>query len=104
MPEAVGQFFSGWHLWKPAWQLHSVRGSGESETKCSSWAIVGLREELTSMVLYNRAADRKAHAHAVGFGCVKRLKDRLQFLVFNANSVIFCLDPDSPRFVTGRDG
>ena len=32
---------------------------GESETKCSSWAIVGLRDELASVVLDNRAADRK---------------------------------------------
>ena len=53
------------------------------------------------MVLDNRAADRKAQAHAVGFRRVKRLKDRLQLLFLNANSVIFYLDPDASRFRTG---
>jgi hypothetical protein len=65
---------------------------GESETKCSAGAIVELRDERASVVLDNRAADRKAHAHAVGFCSVKGLKDRLQFLFLNANSVIFNLD------------
>ena len=76
---------------------------GESETKCSSWAIVGLRDELASVVLDNRAADRKAQAHAVGFRGIKRLKDRLQLLFLNANSVIFYLDPDASGLGTGHD-
>jgi hypothetical protein len=70
------------------------------ETKCSSWPIVGLRDELASVVLDNRAADRKAQAHAAGFRSVKRLKDRLQLLFLNANSVIFTstrTPPDSER-------
>ena len=48
---------------------------GESETKCSSWAVVGLRDELASVVPDNRAADRKAQTHAIAFRRVKRLKD-----------------------------
>ncbi len=75
---------------------------GESETKCSSWAIVGLRDELASVVLDNRAADRKAQA--IGFRRVKRLKDRLQLLFLNANSVIFYFDSDASSFGTGHDG
>src|SRR5258708_34556898 len=35
---------------------------GESETKCNSWAQVGLRDELASVVLDNRAADRETQA------------------------------------------
>src|SRR5260221_5704404 len=77
---------------------------GESETKCSSWAIVGLRDELASVVLDNRAADRKAQAHAICFCRVKRLKDRLQLLFLNANSIIFYSDSDASRFGTGHDG
>ena len=73
------------------------------ETKCSSWPIVGLRDELASVVLDNRAADRNAQAHAAGLRSVKRLKDRLQLLFLNANSVIFYLDPDASRFGTGHD-
>ena len=48
---------------------------GESETECSSRAMVGLSDELASVVVDDRAADRKAHTHAIGFRRVKRLKD-----------------------------
>ena len=85
-------------------QLHVVRVLGERETKCSSWASVGLRDELASVALDNRAADRKAQAHAIGFRRVKRLKDRLQLLFLNTNSVIFYFDSDASRFRTGHDG
>ena len=83
----------------------------ESETKCSSWAFVGPRDELTSVSHNNRAADRKTQAHAVSLRGVERLKDRRQFLFFDANSVIFyyvaagqALDPNASRVMTSYNG
>jgi hypothetical protein len=77
---------------------------GENETKCSSWATVGLSDELASVVVDNRTTDGKAQTHAMGLRRVKRLKDRLQLLSLNANSVIFYFDSDASKFGTGHDG
>src|SRR5271157_2749849 len=47
----------------------------KGKVKAGAWAVIGRSPQPAAMVLNNRTADGKSHAHATGLGGVERLKD-----------------------------
>src|SRR5271157_299678 len=62
---------------------------GKGKMEAGAWAVIDRSPEPAAMVLNNRTADGKSHAHAAGFRGVERVKDLVQRLRVNTYPRVF---------------